>query len=50
MHTNLGRSPIDAEVWDSVRELNINSNNLEYNINNEARGIRGEFVYSLLSK
>ncbi len=50
MHTNLGRSPIDAEVWDSVRELNINSNNLEYNINKESRGIRGEFVYSLLSK
>lgn len=50
MHTNLGRSPIDAEVWDSARELNINSNNLEYNINNESRGLRGEFLYNLLSK
>ncbi|PPS20602.1 L-seryl-tRNA(Sec) selenium transferase [Brachyspira murdochii] len=50
MHTNLGRSPIDAEVWDKVKTLNICSNNLEYNINNEGRGIRGEFLYSLLSK
>ncbi|OEJ13756.1 L-seryl-tRNA(Sec) selenium transferase [Brachyspira hampsonii] len=50
MHTNLGRSPIDAEIWDSVRELNINSSNLEYNINNESRGIRGDFVHSLLNK
>ncbi|MDO6992657.1 L-seryl-tRNA(Sec) selenium transferase [Brachyspira innocens] len=50
MHTNLGRSPIDSEVWDKVKLLNICSNNLEYNINNEGRGIRGEFLYSLLAK
>ena len=50
MHTNLGRSPIDSEVWDKVKPLNTCSNNLEYNINNEGRGIRGEFLYSLLAK
>ena len=50
MHTNLGRSPIDAEIWDEVKQLNISSNNLEYNINNEGRGVRGEFLYSLLAK
>ena len=50
MHTNLGRSPIDSEIWDEVKNLNIYSNNLEYNINNEGRGLRGEFLYSLLAK
>lgn len=50
MHTNLGRSPIDSEIWDSVKELNIKSNNLEYNINKQARGKRGEFLHTLLSK
>lgn len=50
MHTNLGRSPIDSDIWDEVKPLNIYSNNLEYNINNEGRGLRGEFLYSLLAK
>ena len=50
MHTNLGRSPIDSEIWDEVKSLNTASNNLEYNINNEGRGLRGEFLYSLLAK
>ena len=50
MHTNLGRSPIDSEIWDEAKNLNIYSNNLEYNINNEGRGLRGEFLYSLLAK
>ncbi|WP_297205191.1 L-seryl-tRNA(Sec) selenium transferase [uncultured Brachyspira sp.] len=50
MHTNLGRSPIDSEVWDEVKALNTASNNLEYNINSEGRGLRGEFLYSLLAK
>ncbi len=50
MHTNLGRSPIDEDIWDNVRDINIYSNNLEYNINDEGRGIRGEFLYTLLSK
>ena len=50
MHTNLGRSPIDEDIWDSVRDINIYSNNLEYNINNEGRGLRGEFLYNLLAK
>lgn len=50
MHTNLGRSPIDSDIWDEVKFLNIHSNNLEYNLNKESRGLRGEFLYSLLSK
>ncbi|TKZ36161.1 L-seryl-tRNA(Sec) selenium transferase [Brachyspira catarrhinii] len=50
MHTNLGRSPIDSEIWDEVKDLNIHSNNLEYNLNKEGRGLRGEFLYSLLAK
>ena len=50
MHTNLGRSPIDEDVWQEAKELNIYSNNLEYNINKEARGLRGEFLYTLLAK
>ena len=50
MHTNLGRSPIDEDVWQEVKDLNIYSNNLEYNINKEGRGLRGEFLYTLLAK
>ena len=50
MHTNLGRSPIDEDVWQEAKELNICSNNLEYNINKEGRGLRGEFLYTLLAK
>lgn len=50
MHTNLGRSPIDLDIWDEVKFLNVYSNNLEYNLNKESRGLRGEFLYSLLSK
>ena len=50
MHTNLGRSPIDSEIWDEVKDLNIHSNNLEYNLNKEGRGLRGEFLYSILAK
>lgn len=50
MHTNLGRSPIDEDIWQEVKDLNIYSNNLEYNINKEGRGLRGEFLYTLLAK
>lgn len=50
MHTNLGRSPIDEDIWQEVKDLNIYSNNLEYNINKEGRGLRGEFLYILLAK
>ena len=50
MHTNLGRSPIDLEIWDSVKELNIKSNNLEYNINKQARGKKRRISHTLLSK
>lgn len=50
MHTNLGRSPIDSDIWDEVRDINTNSNNLEYDINKEERGKRGAFLYTLLAK
>lgn len=50
MHTNLGRSPIDKDIWDEVSNINTMSNNLEYDINSEERGRRGAFLYSLLAK
>ena len=39
VHTNLGRSLIDAKVFDRVKELVTSYNNLEYDI---AQGKRGE--------
>ena len=29
VHTNLGRSPLSADLWDEVRDLNTGYNNLE---------------------
>jgi L-seryl-tRNA(Ser) seleniumtransferase len=39
VHTNLGRSVIDEEIFDSIKEQLSNYNNLEYN---EQEGKRGE--------
>ncbi|AGH82375.1 selenocysteine synthase [Psychromonas sp. CNPT3] len=51
IHTNLGRSPINAEIWDSVRGINIGYNNLELQISSGKRGgrkgIMGELLQAL---
>ena len=50
LHTNLGRSPINKNIWDNARDVNIYSNNLEYDINLQKRGKRATFLYKLISK
>jgi len=50
LHTNLGRSPINKNIWDNATDVNIYSNNLEYDINLQKRGKRATFLYRLISK
>ena len=50
LHTNLGRSPLNEDIWDSVKDINIYSSNLEYDINKMKRGKRGSFLSILMSK
>ncbi|QIZ76245.1 L-seryl-tRNA(Sec) selenium transferase [Ferrimonas lipolytica] len=40
LHTNLGRAPIDAAVWQAVTEINTHYNNLELNLADGQRGQR----------
>ncbi|KPU82632.1 selenocysteine synthase [Psychromonas sp. PRT-SC03] len=48
IHTNLGRSPINTEIWDSVREINTGYNNLELQITSGKRGGRKGLMCELL--
>ncbi len=40
VHTNLGRSPLSADLWDEVRDLNTGYNNLELDLATGKRGGR----------
>lgn len=44
LHTNLGRSPIDTDVWDGAREANIAYSPVEMNLEDGKRGSRGGLV------
>jgi L-seryl-tRNA(Ser) seleniumtransferase len=44
LHTNLGRSPIDAAAWDEAREANIAYSPVEINLDDGKRGGRGGLV------
>ncbi|MFH2113652.1 MAG: L-seryl-tRNA(Sec) selenium transferase [Spirochaetota bacterium] len=44
LHTNLGRSPIDADSWDEAREANIAYSPVEMNLDDGKRGSRGGLV------
>lgn len=46
VHTNLGRSLIDGKLFDKVKNIATNYNNLEYDLNNGKRGER----YNHISK
>lgn len=50
IHTNLGRSPIDSEVWREVGELNTGYSNLEINLESGQRGQRHGLIPTLLNK
>ncbi|WP_299012851.1 L-seryl-tRNA(Sec) selenium transferase [uncultured Photobacterium sp.] len=48
VHTNLGRSPLDAELWQSVAEVNTHYNNLEIDLTTGKRGKRKGMLQHLM--
>ena len=44
LHTNMGRSPIEHEVWDSCREINTGYSSLELSLKTGKRGKRNGLV------
>lgn len=48
LHTNLGRSPVDARAWAEAGEANTGYTNLEYDLAEGKRGRRGGLVPDLL--
>lgn len=50
LHTNLGRSLLNEEIMDNIKEVSINYSNLEYNIETGSRGSRYSHVERELSK
>jgi len=49
VHTNLGRSPIATELWDSVREVNTGYSNLELELATGKRGGRNGLLPTLVN-
>jgi L-seryl-tRNA(Ser) seleniumtransferase len=47
VHTNLGRSPIDAEVWSRAAAITTGYSNLEYDLADGSRGRRDEHLTQL---
>jgi L-seryl-tRNA(Ser) seleniumtransferase len=47
IHTNLGRSPIDAEIWSRAAAITTGYSNLEYDLENGSRGRRDEHLTQL---
>jgi L-seryl-tRNA(Ser) seleniumtransferase len=47
IHTNLGRSPIDAGIWSVAAELVSGYSNLEFDLEEGARGKRDEHLTAL---
>ena len=47
IHTNLGRSPIDAAVWSRAAAITTGYSNLEYDLGNGSRGRRDEHLTEL---
>jgi len=47
IHTNLGRSPIDAEVWSRVAAITTGYSNLEYDLEDGSRGRRDDHLTQL---
>src|ERR1043166_3342798 len=47
IHTNLGRSPIDAAIWDEAQEIVRGYSNLEFDLGTGARGARDEHLSAL---
>ncbi|MEI6860173.1 MAG: L-seryl-tRNA(Sec) selenium transferase [Shewanella sp.] len=49
IHTNLGRSPINPELWDAVKGVNTGYNNLELKLSDGKRGQRKGLLNTLIS-
>ncbi len=49
VHTNLGRSPINAELWQSVTDVNTHYNNLEIDLSTGKRGKRKGIIQTLMT-
>jgi L-seryl-tRNA(Ser) seleniumtransferase len=47
IHTNLGRSPIDASVWAEAEQIVAGYSNLEFDVDSGARGARDEHLTAL---
>ncbi|OAN13372.1 L-seryl-tRNA(Sec) selenium transferase [Photobacterium jeanii] len=50
VHTNLGRSPINAELWQSVGDVNTHYNNLEIDLHTGKRGKRKGIITELMTQ
>ncbi len=48
VHTNLGRSPIQRDVWDAVTEVNTGYCNLELDLATGKRGMRNGLIPALV--
>ena len=48
VHTNLGRSPINEQIWDSVKAVNTGYNNLELKLSDGKRGDRNGLLSTLI--
>ncbi|WP_234418504.1 L-seryl-tRNA(Sec) selenium transferase [Dongshaea marina] len=49
VHTNLGRSPLCPELWDSVRHINTGYSNLELELSSGKRGGRNGLLSTLVN-
>lgn len=49
VHTNLGRSVISQEIFESVKDIICHANNLEYDLQSGKRGERYTFISNLAS-
>ncbi len=47
IHTNLGRSPIDPSIWSEAAEIATGYSNLEFDLEEGARGARDEHLTAL---
>ena len=47
IHTNLGRAPIDAAIWAEAAEIATGYSNLEFDVDEGARGARDEHLTAL---
>ena len=50
IHTNLGRSPINGEILDHMREVATGYSNLEYNLEEGSRGSRYSHLEEIVAK